>query len=93
LDIVFTLPMDSTQLVIVIVSLSLTLLLIVLGIQVFYILKEIRFSIQKVNKMLDDFGVMTGTVSGGFTNMAGLVSGLKAGIALITQLRPKEDTK
>jgi hypothetical protein len=81
--------MDTTQLVIVIISSALTALLIILGIQVFYILKEMRRSIQKVNKMLDDAGKITGTVGDGVVNISGFVNGLKAGISAISQLKGK----
>jgi len=53
--------MDPVQLTIIIISFALALLLIVLGIQVWYILKEMRLSLQKMNKMLDDAGKVSGT--------------------------------
>ncbi len=52
--------MDPTQLTIIIISFALALLFIILGIQVWYILKEMRISLQKVNKMLDDAGKVSG---------------------------------
>jgi hypothetical protein len=84
--------MDPIQLTIIIVTFALTFLLIVLGIQVFYILKEIRFSIQKANKMLDDAGAVTGTVSQGVTSMSGFINGIKSGISLITSLKNKGES-
>ena len=81
--------MESTQLVIIIVSLTLTALVVILGIQVFYILKEVRSSIRKVNKMLDDMGKVSGTVGDGVVNMAGFVNGLKSGLSAIASLRGK----
>jgi len=81
--------MDPTQLTIIAVTITLTILLVVLGIQVFLILKEIRHSIQKTNKMLDDAGKVSETVSSGFTSMSGFVNGIKSGIAMITSLKGK----
>ncbi len=81
--------MDPTQLVIVFVSFILTTLFVFLSIQVWYILKEIRYSFQKVNKMLDDAGKVSGTVSESVTGMAGLVSGLKAGLSIFSAFRRK----
>ena len=52
--------MDVTQLVIVFVSITLTVLLVTVGIQVFFILSEIRITVQKFNKMLDDMGKVSG---------------------------------
>jgi hypothetical protein len=81
--------MDPIQITIIVVVLALTILIVALGIQVFYILKEMRVSAQKVNKMLDDAGKVSGTVSEGVTGMAGLVSGIKAGMSIFTSLRGK----
>lgn len=83
--------MDPVQLVIIIISLSLTILIIVLGAQVFFILKEVRRSLQKTNKMLDDFGKVTGSVGEGAQNLSGLVSGIKSGMNVFSSLRKKGD--
>ncbi|KKU43068.1 MAG: hypothetical protein UX61_C0032G0005 [Parcubacteria group bacterium GW2011_GWA2_46_7] len=83
--------MDPIQLTIIAVTITLTILLVILGIQVFYILKEIRLSIQKANKMLDDAGAVTGTVSEGITSMSGFINGIKSGISLITSLKKKTE--
>lgn len=82
--------MDPVQLTIIAVSLVLTGLFVFLGVQVWLILKEMRASLQKVNTMLTDATKVTGTVSEGFTSVAGLMSGLKAGISFITSLRGRK---
>lgn len=46
--------MDWTQILIIFVVVVLTAVLTVIGIQVFYILKEVRESMRKVNLMLDN---------------------------------------
>lgn len=83
--------MDPIQLTIIAVTITLTILLVILGIQVFYILKEIRTSIQKANKMLDDAGKVTGTVSEGVSSMSGFINGIKSGISLVTSFVHKGD--
>ena len=83
--------MDPIQLTIIAVTITLTVLLVVLGVQVYLILKEIRLSLQKTNKMLDDAGAVTGTVSEGITSMSGFINGIRSGISLITSLKHKED--
>ena len=83
--------MDPVQLTIIIISFALAILLIVLCIQVFYILKEMRGSMQRMNKMLDDAGKISGSVSEGVVGMSGLVSGLKAGLSFITSLKGKQE--
>lgn len=86
--------MEPTQLTIILISISLTILVIVLGIQVWFILKEVRVSMKKMNKMLDDAGKVSGAVSEGVIGMSGFVNGLKTGISAITSLiRNKEEEK
>lgn len=81
--------MDAVQITIIVISLILTGLMVALGFQVWYILKEIRISIQKMNKMLDDGGKMTGAVSEGVAGMSGLVNGIKAGLSFFSSFRNK----
>lgn len=83
--------MDPVQLTIIAVSLILMALFVFLGVQVWLILKEMRSSLQKVNKMLDDATKVTGTVSEGFTSAAGVISGLKAGLSLFSAFRKKQE--
>jgi hypothetical protein len=83
--------MDPTQLTIILISIALTILVIVLGIQVWFILKEVRSSIVKMNKMLDDAGKVSGAVSEGVIGMSGFVNGLKTGISAITSLIHKKE--
>lgn len=84
--------METTQIVIAVVSVTLTILIVVLSIQVWYILKEIRLSIHKMNKMLDDAGKVTGSVSESVSEMSGFMNGIKAGLKLITSVVHKGET-
>jgi hypothetical protein len=81
--------MDPIVLTIIGVSITLTLLLVIIGIQIALILKEVRLSLQKTNKMLDDAGKITGTVSSGVENMSGFMNGIRTGVSMITSLRHK----
>ena len=81
--------MDAVQITIIVISLILTGLMVALGVQVWYILKEVRISIQKMNKMLEDGGKMTGAVSDGVAGMSGLVNGIKAGLSFFSSFRHK----
>ena len=83
--------MDATQLTIILISIALTILVIILGVQVWFILKEMRLSLQKMNKMLDDAGKVSGAVSEGVIGMSGFVNGLKTGISAITSLIHKKE--
>jgi len=81
--------MDPVQITIIAVSISLTIILVIIGIQVALILKEVRQSVIKTNKMLDDTGKITETVSSGVSSVSGLVSGIKTGLSFITSLKSK----
>ncbi len=83
--------MDPVQLTIIAISFILTLLLVLLGVQVWYIFKEIRTSIIKMNTMLDDAKKVTGTVGDSVASMSGIVSGIKAALSVFKTFRKKPD--
>ncbi|RJR16292.1 hypothetical protein C4579_00445 [Candidatus Microgenomates bacterium] len=83
--------MDITQVLLVFVVVTLTILLVLIGIQVFNILAEIRKSLAKVNKMLEDAGTVTGNVSKTISGATGMVDGLKAGLSLVSVFGKKKD--
>lgn len=74
--------MDPAQTVLFLVVIILTVLLIVLGIQVFFILKELRRTIAKTNKVLDEAGQITESVSAPLSSISALTMGLKTGASL-----------
>jgi len=76
---------DPAQTALFLVIIVLTLLLLVLGIQVFFILRQLRKTLEKANKILDDTGIITENVSGPISNISSLASGLKTG-ALIAKI-------
>ncbi len=86
---------DPAQTVLFLVIIILTILLVVLGIQVFFILRELRKTIDKANKVLDDTGVITESVSKPISSLSTLAMGLKTGatIAKILQGGKKHHEK
>lgn len=83
--------MDPVQITIIVISFILTLLLVLLGVQVWYILKEIRTAIVKSNTMLDDAKKVTGTVGDSVASLSGVVSGIKAALSVFKSFRPKTE--
>lgn len=73
---------DPAQLALFLVILILTVLLVVLGAQVFFILRELRKTIDKVNKVLDDTSVITESVSKPISSFSTLAMGLKTGATI-----------
>lgn len=81
---------DTAQAVLVFVIIILTSLLLILGVQVFFILRELRQTIFKANKVLDDTGVITESVSGPISSISTLASGFKTGAAIAGFLKGKK---
>ena len=74
---------DSVQLVLLIVIVVLTGLLVILGIQVFYIFKELRTTLKKTNRVLDNADSITSNIEGPLSTLSSLAIGAKA-TSLIT---------
>ncbi|MFH1841066.1 MAG: hypothetical protein ABH807_02840 [Candidatus Shapirobacteria bacterium] len=55
--------METAQIVLIVVVVVLTLLLCVIGVQLFFILREVRWSLRRVNRILDEAEVMTRSIS------------------------------
>lgn len=69
---------DATQLLLAFVILVITSMLTIVGIQVYFILREFRHTLAKANKVLDDTGVISESVSKPIGLLSGIVLGLKA---------------
>ena len=77
---------DSVQLVLLFVIVVLTVLLVILGVQVFYILRELRNTIKKTNKVLDTANSITENIDGPLSMISSLALGVK-GSSLLTIAR------
>ena len=75
--------MDSAQIILIIVIILLTVLLAVLGIQVFFILREFRKTVSKANKVLDNTNVITQSVSAPISSLSSIATGIKTGATFI----------
>lgn len=84
---------DTAQAVLLLVVVILTFLLLVLGIQVFFILREFRKTVLKANKVLDQTEIIAESVSGPLTSLSTIVSGIKIGTLLGSFLRGRRNVK
>ncbi|MDP2649386.1 MAG: hypothetical protein Q8P10_00925 [bacterium] len=84
---------DTVQAVLIFVVVILTILLVVLGVQAFFILRDFRKTVKKTNKVLDDTGVITESVSGPVSKLSTIMSGLKAGAIIASLLRNRKKKK
>lgn len=87
---------DIVQLVLFLVILVLTGLLVFLGVQVFFILKEVRKTLEKTNTMLDTAGSITESISKPLASLSSLSFNFKAGTfltvaKLVKSLLSKDD--
>lgn len=84
---------DPAQAALFIIIIVLTVLLVVLGFQVFFVLKELRKTLDKLNKVLDDTGAITESVSKPISSLSSLATGLKFGARLAKILNGEKKKK
>lgn len=75
--------MEINQLILILVIVVLASVMTVIGIEVFFILKELRESVKKVNKIIDDAGIISESVAKPVASLSGFLSGFKSGAGLI----------
>ncbi len=68
---------DATQFLLVFVIVVITVMLSVISVQIYFILREFRKTITKANKVLDDTGVISESVSKPINLISGILVGLK----------------
>ena len=62
----------------------------VIGTQVFFILKELRRTLMKTNKILDDTGIISESVSRPINMVSTMLMGIKGGSAIMKLLGKKD---
>jgi len=81
------------QILLFLVVSVLTTLLALSGIQVYYILKEFRKAIKKMNGIVDDLQTISSSVAKPIAGVSGFVMGLKSGLDVINLLTKKKSTQ
>ncbi|KKR50215.1 MAG: hypothetical protein UU81_C0027G0005 [Microgenomates group bacterium GW2011_GWC1_41_8] len=74
---------QTTQIIIVSVITVLTVVLSLVGFQAFLLLKELRESIKRTNKILDDVDNVTTKLSNSTDSLTGMFEGLRAVVGLV----------
>lgn len=85
--------MDTVQALLVAVVVVLTVMLVVIGLQVFYILRELRRTIMKANRVLDNTESITESVSAPVSSFSDLLMGLQSGKTIVSLLRKIREKK
>lgn len=85
--------MDPTQLLLTVVLSVTTILLVVIGIQLIFILKDLRKTLKKVNGIIEGFEKVGTTVEHGFTEVAGFLNGAKSLLRIVDIIHSKKNAK
>lgn len=83
---------DPVQAVLLVVILLLTLLLLVLGVQIFFILRELRRTVSRATKVLENTQSITESVSEPMSFLSGLLLSAKS-LKTISNILKKRDKK
>ncbi|HEX7041998.1 MAG TPA: hypothetical protein VF189_02000 [Patescibacteria group bacterium] len=78
--------MDTAQILLITVVSVLTLLLVLLGVQVFFILREVKNTLSKANKVLDDANVISSSISRPVESFSTVLSSVKLGSVIASFL-------
>ena len=73
---------EATQILLITVITVLTIILTVIGIQIIYILREFRRTVEKINKILDEGGVMAKNMGQTMEGFGGLLTGVKTAFSV-----------
>lgn len=82
--------MDSTQTVILAVIIVLTVFLVVLGFQVFFVLKDLRLTLRRMNRLFDNADDLVSEVKKPINSAGHLFTAMTAGIGISHLLKKGE---
>jgi hypothetical protein len=82
---------DTAQIIIVAVITILTIILAIVGIQVVFILQEIKRSLTKVNNIVDDVEGVTSKIAESTSSVSGMMVGLKTALSLLGSFNRKKN--
>lgn len=85
--------MDSTQLLLSVVLTVTTVLLVVIGIQLVFVLKEVRKTLNKINEIISNFERMGVSLEHSFSELTGFASGFKTIFKVIDFFHAKKSSK
>lgn len=79
--------MDITQTVLLAVTIVLAVFLVVLGFQIFFVLKDVRKTLFKINNIFDEADEMIARVKKPVESATGLLSALATGVGIANILK------
>ncbi|NMB84202.1 hypothetical protein GYA28_02840 [Candidatus Roizmanbacteria bacterium] len=85
--------MDTTQLLLTVVLTVTTILMVIIGVQLIFVLKEIRSALRRVNQVAAGFEKIGLSVEHGFSEVVGFFAGAKTLFKIFEALQHKKDGK
>jgi len=85
--------MDTSQLLLTVTLTVTTLFLIITGLQLIFVLRELRKTLRKVNNIIEGFEKMGTSVEHGFSEFVGLFSGIKTLFNIFKLIESKRNDK
>jgi hypothetical protein len=81
---------DPAQLLIFLVIIVLSILLLVVGVQLFIVLRDFRSTLGKANRILDNAEEITHSISAPVSSISSIITSIKAG-SIIAKILKKAD--
>ena len=81
------LPMDTTQIVLLSVIIVLTIFLVVIGFQVFFVLKDLRKTLFRLNRLFDNADDLVGQVKKPIESAGNIFTAMTAGVGIAPLLK------
>lgn len=85
--------MDSTQLLLTVTLSVTTIFLIIIGIQLIFILRELRYVLRKTHTIIDGFEKFGGSMENGFHEFIAFFSGIKTLLKIFHLVEKKKHEK
>lgn len=85
--------MDPVALLLSVTLTVTTVFLIIVGVQLIFVLRDLRTSLKKVNTIVEGFEKVGVGIEHGFTELSGFVGGLKSLFKVIDMVSKKDGNK
>lgn len=82
---------EAAQILLYVVILVLLGILVVIGVQVFLLLRDLKLTILKTNKVLDNTEEITSSIKNPVNSFSSLIMGLSAGASILNIVNRKSD--
>ncbi len=83
--------MDTTQILLAVTLWVTTLFLIIVGVQVVFLLRELRETVRKANTIVESFERVGMGVESGFNEVVGFLGGIKSVFKILDVLKKRKD--